>query len=106
MVAFRFSAGGRQYPAGGPRYTGGQENIVPPLTRASATGRVALTFDMGGRMTPAVTILKILVENRVCATLFPTGSISRTAEGQAALAIVKAHPELFEVGNQIGRAHV
>ena len=83
----------------GPRYTGGQENIVPPLTRSSATGRVALTFDMGGRMTPAVTILKILVENRVCATLFPTGSISRTAEGQAALAIVKAHPELFEVGN-------
>ena len=83
----------------GPRYTGGRENIVPPLTRSSATGRIALTFDMGGRMTPAVRILNILVENRVCATIFPTGAISRTAEGQAALAIVKAHPELFEVGN-------
>jgi peptidoglycan/xylan/chitin deacetylase (PgdA/CDA1 family) len=41
----------------------------------------------------------VLVANRVCATIFPTGAISRTAEGQAALAIVKAHPELFELGN-------
>ena len=82
-----------------PRYGGGQENLVPPLTRPSAAGRVALTFDMGGRMTPAVDILELLVANNVCATLFPTGSISRTAEGQAALAVVKAHPELFEVGN-------
>jgi peptidoglycan/xylan/chitin deacetylase (PgdA/CDA1 family) len=82
-----------------PRYTGAQENLAPPLTRASASGRVALTFDMGGRMTPAVQILKTLVANRVCATIFPTGAISQTAEGQAALAIVKAHPELFELGN-------
>jgi peptidoglycan/xylan/chitin deacetylase (PgdA/CDA1 family) len=82
-----------------PRYTGGQENLVPPLSRASATGRVALTFDMGGRMTPAVRILQLLVANNVCATIFPTGAISRTAEGQAALAVVKAHPELFELGN-------
>jgi peptidoglycan/xylan/chitin deacetylase (PgdA/CDA1 family) len=81
------------------RYAGAQENLLPPLGRASASGRVALTFDMGGRMTPAVAILKVLVANRVCATIFPTGAISRTAEGQAALAIVKAHPELFELGN-------
>jgi peptidoglycan/xylan/chitin deacetylase (PgdA/CDA1 family) len=60
---------------------------------------VALTFDMGGRMTPAVKILKLLVANKVCATIFPTGAISRTAEGQEALAVVKAHPELFELGN-------
>jgi peptidoglycan/xylan/chitin deacetylase (PgdA/CDA1 family) len=73
--------------------------MTPPLTRSSASGRVALTFDMGGRMTPAVKILNLLVANRVCATLFPTGSISRTTEGQAALAVVKAHPELFELGN-------
>jgi peptidoglycan/xylan/chitin deacetylase (PgdA/CDA1 family) len=83
----------------GQRYSGAQENLVPPLGRASAGGRVALTFDMGGRMTPAVKILKLLVANRVCATIFPTGAISRTTEGQAALAIVKAHPELFELGN-------
>lgn len=83
----------------GPRYVGAQENLQPPLSRTTASGRVALTFDMGGRMTPAVQILKLLVANRVCATIFPTGAISRTAEGQAALAIVKANPDLFELGN-------
>jgi peptidoglycan/xylan/chitin deacetylase (PgdA/CDA1 family) len=82
-----------------PRYTGGQEVLTPPLSRSSATNRVALTFDMGGRMTPAVKILNLLIANNVCATIFPTGAISQTAEGQAALAVVKAHPELFEVGN-------
>jgi peptidoglycan/xylan/chitin deacetylase (PgdA/CDA1 family) len=60
---------------------------------------VALTFDMGGRMDPAVDILKFLVANRVCATIFATGAMSQTAHGQAALAIVRAHPELFEMGN-------
>jgi peptidoglycan/xylan/chitin deacetylase (PgdA/CDA1 family) len=82
-----------------PHYSGGQENLAVPLTRASASNRVALTFDMGGRMTPAVQILKLLVANGVCATIFPTGAISRTTAGQAALAVVKAHPELFELGN-------
>jgi peptidoglycan/xylan/chitin deacetylase (PgdA/CDA1 family) len=86
--------------ATGPRYaTAGRENFVPPIARPSASGRVALTFDMGGRMTPAARILNLLVANRVCATIFPTGRISQTTEGQAALAIVKAHPELFELGN-------
>jgi peptidoglycan/xylan/chitin deacetylase (PgdA/CDA1 family) len=60
---------------------------------------VALTFDMGGRMDPAVDILNFLVENEVCATIFPTGVMTQTAHGQAAMAIVRAHPELFEVGN-------
>lgn len=93
------ASGGLVGCAASPRYTGAQENLAPPLTRATAVNRVALTFDMGGRMTPATKILELLVANRVCATLFPTGAISRTTEGQAALAIVKAHPELFEVGN-------
>lgn len=93
------ASGGATGCTTGPRYTGAQENLTPPLARASASGRVALTFDMGGRMTPAVKILNLLVANRVCATIFPTGAISRTTEGQAALAIVKAHPELFELGN-------
>jgi peptidoglycan/xylan/chitin deacetylase (PgdA/CDA1 family) len=83
-----------------PRYaSGGQENIVPPVTRASASSRVALTFDMGGRMEPAVRILNILVANHVCATIFPTGAISKTTEGQAALSFIAAHPDLFELGN-------
>ena len=93
------ASGGSGGCSSGPRYTGPQENLAPPLARGSAGGRVALTFDMGGRMTPAVRILNLLVANRVCATIFPTGAISRTAEGQAALAVVKAHPELFELGN-------
>jgi len=83
-----------------PRYaTPGTENVKPPVARASASGRVALTFDMGGRMTPAVQILNTLVANHVCATIFPTGAISRTTEGQAALRVIRAHPDLFELGD-------
>ena len=64
-----------------------------------APNQVALTFDMGGRMDPTVDILNFLVANGVCATIFPTGDASQTAQGRAALAIIHAHPELFEVGN-------
>ncbi len=60
---------------------------------------VALTFDMGGRLDPGVDILEFLIANNVCATLFPTGAMAQTAEGQRIMAIVRAHPELFEVGN-------
>jgi len=60
---------------------------------------VALTFDMGGRMDPAVEIMNFLVENRVCATIFATGVMSQTAKGAQVMAIIKAHPELFEIAN-------
>ena len=60
---------------------------------------MALTFDMGGRLDPAVDILDFLIANQVCATLFPTGAMSETAAGQEVLAIVRANPELFELGN-------
>lgn len=60
---------------------------------------VALTFDMGGRMDPALDIMNFLVANRVCATIFATGVMSQTAQGQQVLAIIRAHPELFEIGN-------
>jgi peptidoglycan/xylan/chitin deacetylase (PgdA/CDA1 family) len=83
-----------------PRYAStSRENILPPITRSTASRRVALTFDMGGRMDPAVAIVKLLVANHVCATIFPTGAISRTTEGQGALATINDHPELFELGN-------
>lgn len=76
-------------------------SAAPTTYRAipDAGPRVALTFDMGGRMDPAADILAFLVEQRVCATIFATGAMSRTPEGEAALAIVRNHPELFEVGN-------
>jgi peptidoglycan/xylan/chitin deacetylase (PgdA/CDA1 family) len=60
---------------------------------------VALTFDMGGRMDPAVDIMNFLVANRVCATIFATGVMSQTAQGQQVLGIIRAHPELFEIAN-------
>ena len=70
------------------------------LTRVSkATSEVALTFDMGGRLDPAKAILDYLVVERICTTVFPTGAAIATTLGAAAMAVVRAHPELFEVGN-------
>lgn len=60
---------------------------------------VALTFDMGGRLDPGVDILNFLVARGVCATIFPTGAMAQTEQGQRIMAIVRAHPELFEIGN-------
>lgn len=60
---------------------------------------VALTFDMGGRMDPAVAIMEFLVANEVCATIFATGVMAQTPQGTEVMAIIAAHPELFEVAN-------
>jgi peptidoglycan/xylan/chitin deacetylase (PgdA/CDA1 family) len=65
----------------------------------TATGEIALTFDMGGRVTPALDIMRFLELERVCATIFPTGAVAETLTGRAVLAEVRAHPELFELGN-------
>jgi peptidoglycan/xylan/chitin deacetylase (PgdA/CDA1 family) len=64
------------------------------------TNQIALTFDMGGRIEPAVAIVQWLVDHKVKATLFPTGKMgSTTVEGKAALQLAAAHPELFDLGN-------
>jgi peptidoglycan/xylan/chitin deacetylase (PgdA/CDA1 family) len=60
---------------------------------------VALTFDMGGRLDPAVDIMNWLVANQVKATIFPTGQMSSTPIGKQVLALVKAHPDFFALGN-------
>lgn len=61
---------------------------------------VALTFDMGGRLDPALDIVDWLIANDVPATIFPTGaSASTTDVGKAVMAGVAAHPDLFSVGN-------
>ena len=60
---------------------------------------VALTLDMGGRLEPGIDILNLLIANKVCATIFPTGAMAQTAQGQQVMAVIKAHPELFEIGN-------
>jgi peptidoglycan/xylan/chitin deacetylase (PgdA/CDA1 family) len=73
----------------------------PAVVRSvpAAAGEIALTFDMGGRLTPALNIVRYLELARVCATIFPTGVAASTETGMAVLAEVRAHPELFEIGN-------
>ena len=82
--------------AGNRVAAGGQEVFA---TIPGAPNGVALTFDMGGRIEPAVEIMSFLVDNGVCATIFPTGVMSQTPEGAQVLEIIRAHPELFEVAN-------
>jgi peptidoglycan/xylan/chitin deacetylase (PgdA/CDA1 family) len=70
------------------------------FTTVPNAGRgVAFTLDMGGRLEPGIDILNLLIANKVCVTIFPTGAMTQTAQGQQIMAIVKAHPELFEIGN-------
>ncbi|HJW21649.1 MAG TPA: polysaccharide deacetylase family protein, partial [Candidatus Limnocylindrales bacterium] len=71
--------------------------IISHGSRSSA--RIALTFDMGGRLTPALDIVHWLIDHQVHATIFPTGATGTTTTGKAVMALVKAHPELFDVGN-------
>ena len=68
-------------------------------TIPDAGPEVALTFDMGGRMDPAVAIMDFLVANDVCATIFATGVMALTPQGTEVMAIIADHPELFEVAN-------
>lgn len=64
--------------------------------------RVALTLDACGGSTDA-RILSTLVDNKIPATIFVTGLwLKRNAQ---ALAIMKAHPELFELENH-GARHI
>lgn len=72
-------------------------------TVTTAGDRIALTFDGGGRLDPARDILEYLILDRVCATIFPTGAMAASSDGQAVLGIVRDHPELFEVGNHTQR---
>jgi peptidoglycan/xylan/chitin deacetylase (PgdA/CDA1 family) len=61
--------------------------------------RVALTFDMGGRLTPALDIMGWLIEQGVPATIFAAGVIGMTPVGTQVLELAAAHPELFVIGN-------
>jgi peptidoglycan/xylan/chitin deacetylase (PgdA/CDA1 family) len=68
-------------------------------TVPNAGHAVALTLDMGGRLDPGIEILNLLIADRVCATIFPTGAMALTSQGQQVMAVIKVHPELFEIGN-------
>ncbi len=73
-----------------------------PASTSPGAVRVALTLDACGGGTDG-RILSALVENRIPATIFATGVwLRRNAE---ALAVMKAHPDLFEIENH-GARHV
>ncbi len=85
-------------PPGPTPQPGGSSLLVSHGSRSARA--VALTFDMGGRLDPALDIIAWLVDHDIRATVFPTGEVaSTTAVGQAVLAQVAAHPELFAIGN-------
>ncbi len=61
---------------------------------------VALTFDMGGRLDPALDIVDWLIAHDVEATVFPTGAAATATDvGQEVMRRVAAHPDLFTIGN-------
>lgn len=67
-----------------------------------SSNRIALTFDMGGRVDPALDIMQWLIDNRIPATIFMTGSMvdnPYTDYGRQVLALVEANLDLFELGN-------
>ncbi len=81
----------------GNRVAAGSQQIIPKVPGAGHA--MALTLDMGGRLDPGIDILNFLIANGVCATIFPTGAMAETPGGKQVLAVIAAHPELFEVGN-------
>jgi peptidoglycan/xylan/chitin deacetylase (PgdA/CDA1 family) len=97
----------------GPNPTTGAGATLPPSTAGPATGpaaviahgprtvnNIALTFDMGGRLDPAVDIVRWLIDHDVHATLFPTGkSATTTVQGLAAMQLAATRPDLFDFAN-------
>ena len=66
------------------------------------SNKVALTFDMGGRVEPAVDIMNWLIANRVPATIFMTGAMADNPwhdDGRQVLRLIDQHRDLFELGN-------
>jgi peptidoglycan/xylan/chitin deacetylase (PgdA/CDA1 family) len=82
--------------AGDRAAVGAQQSFT---TVPNASHGVALTLDMGGRLEPGVDIINLLIANQVCVTIFPTGAMAQTLEGQEVMALIKANPALFEIGN-------
>lgn len=92
--------------AGATANAGSHPHFVEPqlfIAKGGATApQVALTLDACSGETDQ-RILNFLVENKVAATIFVTGRwLKRNA---ASVAIMKAHPELFELENH-GLNHV
>ena len=88
----------------GPTPTPKPSTAPAPATVVSHGPRtvqnIALTFDMGGRLDPAVQIVQWLIDHDVHATLFPTGaSATTTTKGLQAMQLAATRPDLFDIGN-------
>ncbi len=92
-------------PATAPPSAGPQPTTEPgPATVVShgprTASNIALTLDMGGRLEPAVDIVRWLIDHDVHATLFPTGkSGTQTTQGLAAMQLAATRPDLFDFAN-------
>jgi peptidoglycan/xylan/chitin deacetylase (PgdA/CDA1 family) len=104
-----FDEGSLPSPTPGPSSTPGPSATATPEPTGPATvvsngprgtNQIALTFDMGGRLDPALDIVNWLIDHQVHATIFPTGVAGTTTDqGKAALLLASQHPELFVFGN-------
>jgi peptidoglycan/xylan/chitin deacetylase (PgdA/CDA1 family) len=93
-------------PTPAPTATPTPAPTAPPsvlVTHGSRTsGMVALTFDMGGRVEPAVAIVTWLRDHDVPATIFMTGAMAAstaTDAGRTVLDMVVAGGAAFDLGN-------
>lgn len=79
-------------------YPGAPAAVITHGPRTTAS--IALTFDMGGRLDPAVDIVQWLIDHEIPATLFPTGrSATQTPQGLAAMQLAATRPDLFDLAN-------
>jgi peptidoglycan/xylan/chitin deacetylase (PgdA/CDA1 family) len=84
--------------SGASQAPGGPATVISHGSRT--VKNIALTFDMGGRLDPAVDIVQWLIDHDVHATLFPTGkSATQTVQGLAAMQLAATRPDLFDFGN-------
>jgi peptidoglycan/xylan/chitin deacetylase (PgdA/CDA1 family) len=88
-------------PSSGPTSSpvpGGAAVVVSAGPRG--TKQVALTLDMGGRLDPALDIVRWLIDHDVHATLFPTGKTGSTTDvGKAVLQLAATRSDLFDIGD-------
>jgi peptidoglycan/xylan/chitin deacetylase (PgdA/CDA1 family) len=64
------------------------------------TDQMALTFDIETRLDSGAEIMDLLVSRGTHATFFAAGQLgTQTARGRHILDVVRAHPELFDLGN-------
>ena len=89
-------------PSPGSTSSQGATGLAATVIRhgARTSPAIALTFDMGGRLDPAVDIVQWLIDHGVHATLFPTGvSGTQTTRGLEAMQLAATRPDLFDFGN-------